>query len=823
MTTSVRFRVLLIAAFALLLIAPAASHAQAPVTVRGTVTDAATGETLPAANIQIADSYQGTITNDEGEFRLQIDERPATLIVRYIGYETVRREIDEAPDAPLDIALPPSVVEMDALVVTDENPAERIMREVIEHKQQWRADLRTYRTEAYNRFTVANDTGIVSVIETQTEAFWDRDQGMREVQTARRQTANLPIDDALPAAFFVTNLYDDDVEIGGHTLMGVTHPKALDQYRFTLEGTRSIDGQRVYDIDVKPAGRLKSAFEGRIAVLGDDYALLEADLTPSRSFRFPPPIRDYEVRLQQQFSNYGKAFWLPVDFRAQHQMKIDFSGLISLPEINIDQVSRLTNYATNVSLPDSLYRDDAPVVTDATTLPARDPEWVQNKAPDTLAFAGSSVPLTAAERQAYTQIDSTETMEKAFAPRGPLGRLVETEMEVDDSQDRQQPPSDGRSSRLRLGRELVPRLWYNRVEGLHAGAALNLDLSNRLEVKGGGGYNTSIDAPLQWNYGGETTLWLGPNRRTSLFGDYRYGVDRRYRSSVYGRIPNSIWTLRGGLDYFDYMGNERVRVGIGHRLPGWQTRVRLRYNDERQFSVTRNTSYDLFGYDRQQPSNPAIEDGQLRSLELQLDIGGTRPQLGLFGENRLSLRVEHSNSDGLASDYDFTRYHLQVDGQIETFLRRRLMPNALDLRLVAGTFSGTLPVQRFGIVEASWRPFSMFGALKTLEARPYEGEQYAALYWEHSFRTVPLELFGLDALADQGYNILLHGGHGRTWISDERQTDLMQQGIPVQDSDGFHHELGVSVSGLLGGFRLDFTKRLDAPGFTVGLGLARLY
>lgn len=654
---------------------------------------------------------------------------------------------------------------------------------------------------------------------------------MREVQTARRQTANLDIEEAIPSALFVTNLYDDDIEIGGHTLMGVTHPDALSHYTFTLDSTRSIDGQRVYDIGVQPDGRLRSAFMGRVAVLDSAYALLEADLRPNRSFIFPPPVRNYRVQLEQQFSNFGGSFWLPVDLRAEHEVNVAFTGLIALPPIRINQVSRLTRYETNIPLPDSLYQRDERVVMDSTAIARLDALAAQPMTIDTLAFAGASVPLTAAEQRAYTQIDSTTTLEKAFAPRGPLGRLIRARMEADadsDGASGESTPVSAQASDTHLGgvevdRQLRPLLWYNRVQGLHAGAAAQLDIEDRFLIEGSGGYNTTLDAPLRWNYGARTALRLGPNRRTRFIGSYQYGVDRQYRSPVYGRFTNSLWTLGGGLDYYDYLGNERVRVGIEQRFPVWESGVRLQFNNERQFSVPRTTSYDLLSVDRLQPINPSIDDGMLRSLSLHIEVGEAGPQLGIFGENYLRLDIEHSNPDWLNSDYDFTQFQLLLNGHIETFFRRRMLPNALDVRLVGGTFTGTLPIQRFGIVDASWRPLTVFGTLKTLANRPYRGEQYAGLLWEHSFRTVPLELLGLYGLAERGYNILIHGGHGRTWISDERQSILLEQGIPVVESDGVHHELGVSISGVLGAFRLDVTKRLDAPGFTIGLGLARLY
>ena len=41
--------------------------------------------------------------------------------------------------------------------------------------------------------------------------------------------------------------------------------------------------------------------------------------------------------------------------------------------------------------------------------------------------------------------------------------------------------------------------------------------------------------------------------------------------------------------------------------------------------------------------------------------------------------------------------------------------------------------------------------------------------------------------------------------------------------DRVHHELGLSLSGLFGLFRLDVAARLDAPGFAVGVSAARIF
>ena len=242
-------------AFGLLLCVIYLSESEAQV-LRGSVSDQSTGEALPAATVQIEGTYQGTITNNAGMYAIAVEDLPVNIVVRYIGFQT--DTLTAHTLTPLEFRLKPVTFEMEQMVVTDDDPAIWIMQQVINRKQVWRQKLHTFEAQAYTRYTFANDSGIVAIVESAATAWWDKNHGFQEEIKGTRSTGNVPFGDELPAAAIVLNLYDDDVKITGHTLMGVTHPDALDSYTYTLEDTRKVDDMRIYDIAVQPKSRYTS-------------------------------------------------------------------------------------------------------------------------------------------------------------------------------------------------------------------------------------------------------------------------------------------------------------------------------------------------------------------------------------------------------------------------------------------------------------------------------------------------------------------------------------------------------------------------------------
>lgn len=57
--------------------------------VTGTVTDAASGETMPGVNVLVKGTSTGTATDINGEYQLMVESLSDTLVFSFIGYETV--------------------------------------------------------------------------------------------------------------------------------------------------------------------------------------------------------------------------------------------------------------------------------------------------------------------------------------------------------------------------------------------------------------------------------------------------------------------------------------------------------------------------------------------------------------------------------------------------------------------------------------------------------------------------------------------------------------------------------------------------------------
>jgi len=83
-------------------------------TVSGTVTEASTGNPLPGANVIVKGTTNGTTTDFDGNFNINIDAFPTTLVVSSVGFTTQEINVDSAQN--ISVALQDGVA-LDEIVL----------------------------------------------------------------------------------------------------------------------------------------------------------------------------------------------------------------------------------------------------------------------------------------------------------------------------------------------------------------------------------------------------------------------------------------------------------------------------------------------------------------------------------------------------------------------------------------------------------------------------------------------------------------------------------------------------------------------------------
>ena len=778
MTPSVTITVWLIVV--LMLVATSGGFSQT-YTVSGIVRDSSNNEALVAANIRIDGTSKGTITNAEGQYRLSLGVGSYTLVYSFIGYKTDSVHVVVDRNLQRDVFLAPTPILFSEVVVTDEDPAHRIMRQVIENKHRWVEALKSYTFEAFTRQVLHRDTAIASISESYTTGYWQRGDTLREVIKQVRKTANLQAQFGATAVGGIVNFYDDEVRIGGFRFVGPTAADAFSYYDFRLQQTREQDGIELYIIEMIPKSRLVPLFRGTISIAGDSYAVAGVEVTPNEAFSIPF-VNNFEYRYAQQFVLYDRQFWMPVDIRINGWFTVSLVGF-TLPRIGIDQVSSIYDYSINVTVPDTIFRKPRRIVTkesekfDSTF-------WAQHEV----------LPLTAEEQQAYVTLDSTQTLEKQFRPSGALVVL-----------------NDISESALKY-----IDLRFNRVEGLFLGGEADLDsLTTTVRTWGSLGYGLS---DKRWKYRAGLEYFLDSLRHWSVGAEYYRGIDHFPDEGNLSTGTVTLASLLSKDDDHDYFYSRGWKLFAAAK-PFSLVSLQLTYRQEHHETAFQRSNYSFFSRTDSYRPNPEVTEGNLRSLSLSIRIGpqSNIPQQ-LLSQNFVEVEVEHSTPSWFKSDFDFTRLLLRGEVNIQTYAKRLFSAPTLYARLAAGAVLRSTPPQRMFALETQTSGFAPFGTLHTAYPREFVGDRFVMLSLEHNFRNTPFLALDIPFLYKNSIELLVYGSAAQTWKSN-RSPD-----IPGRTTDGWYYEAGIGFGRIFGLFRFDFTQRLSgAPATFFTLGISRFF
>lgn len=313
-------------------------HAQ----IKGKVSDEK-GNPLPYVNIYTESGSTGTTTNSEGIYELKITE-PGTyvLVYQFLGYKTQRKKI-EADSFPLaiNVTLTAESTSLDEVTVnSNENPANRIIRNAINAREKNAAKLESFTADFYSRglWRIKNApekilgqevgdlgggldstrSGIVYLSETISKIAYQKPDDFKEKIIASKVSGDdngFSLNSAQEAYF---SFYENTLEINSEMVSPIAE-YAFNYYRYKLEGTFFDDqGNMINKIRVTPKRENDRVFSGLIYIVEDLWQIYGVELTTTGQAVQVPPIEELIFRQNYKYSEKNGLY-------IQISQSVDFS------------------------------------------------------------------------------------------------------------------------------------------------------------------------------------------------------------------------------------------------------------------------------------------------------------------------------------------------------------------------------------------------------------------------------------------------------------------------------------------------------------------
>lgn len=795
--------------FTLLLLCANLTPLLAQYLLEGKVLDATTNQPLPFVNILINDQKSGAITDIDGRFRISQAEPIRQLRLSYVGYEN-RIQTIAAGVTRLNIQMQPkTAVLQEIAVVAGENPAHRIVREVLaQRKYNHPEKLNSFQYTAYNRFVLSIDTTTFTMMDTVdrvikvsktgdttivydssyyefSQFFRKRDMFITEsvsersfmapdlsydkVIATRTSGINNPMFLLLATQLQSFSFYDDQISILSAKYLNPISPNSTSRYFFNLEDTLYDNVDTIFVLSFKPkSGKNFLGMKGLLYIHTGGYAIQNVIAEPADS------LPGLKIKIRQHYERINGERWFPV------QLNTDI-GLASVDLEGATFTGLSRSYLKDIKLNPPLKRRDivvlgAEVLRDATNKPIG--FWEPYR-PDSLSER---------DQETYRFIDSVSAENK-------LEQRLRWALAL----------STGRFPLGPIDIRLRDVLGGNRYEGVRLGIGLatNDKISPWFSV---GGYAAWGFHDKQGKYGLNTDFYLDKRKRytLSLYGHNDLVVNGGYQ--LFNNETALINTHPDRLVYFfnQFFDRERA-LGAKFRF------LNLRYwSGEIGFKSSFREQTPWFHY-RYVPLAPGYDIGaplpeavgapafQFRELGVQLRYAFREKTLRLIDreytiENRYPI-VYASYQRGLklwGGEWD---YHRLV-GRIEkNFVIRNA--GVLSTVVSAGAAWGpeSLPIQQLFFMRGIGRTNGLFVpfAFQTIDMHEYAGNQFAEVHLRHNFESL---LFRTEK---QQPVFAIHHNSGWSRLSnptDHYFTEAARFPARAVDMRLGYHESGFSVSNI---------------------------
>jgi hypothetical protein len=297
----------------LLLFGPVITIAQVT-KVMGTVTDSITKQPLPFVNVYLKGTAIGVTTGFDGSYSLESRLASDILTASFIGYKSGTRKIVRGKFQTINFSLLPDEVQLSEVVIRPgENPAEVILRKIIDKKSDNnREKYDAYQYEAYTKiqFDANNisekfrnraifkpfkfifdnlDTSTVNgkaylpifLSESLSDVYFRKNpRDQKEVIKATRISGiqNESMSQFVGDLIQNVNIYDNYLLLFQKNFVSPVANFGLAYYKYYLVDSANLEGKWCYNIVFKPRRVQELTFTGNFWVNDSSFAIKQLDM-----------------------------------------------------------------------------------------------------------------------------------------------------------------------------------------------------------------------------------------------------------------------------------------------------------------------------------------------------------------------------------------------------------------------------------------------------------------------------------------------------------------------------------------------------------------
>ena len=283
--------------------------------------DEDTGDVIPFANVLFNDtSNKGTATDIDGVFFMNSDVEKITI--SYVGYETKTVSVQNIKNNT--ITLKQAISELDEVVIDGENPAHRIIRNVVANRDLNNPEnLNSFTYKSYDKIVVDIDDSKPmndSLKDVQTflkESYFFitetiakhkylkprfTEDSVIATRTSGLKDPNFAI---LANAFQPFSFYNEHIELFETPYLNPISKGSTRKYKFRLKEEYLKDKDTVFVISFEPkANRNFEGLKGLLYINSNNYAVESVDASTFNSGKI-------DFTIQQKYKFINNQYWFP--------------------------------------------------------------------------------------------------------------------------------------------------------------------------------------------------------------------------------------------------------------------------------------------------------------------------------------------------------------------------------------------------------------------------------------------------------------------------------------------------------------------------------